>query len=80
MHNPKPLPPMVYVEIEVSYRWQGSEPACAYVAVIEQRNATHRRIVDTRHIQSTGDTLRLVDEVAGVVREWTMEYVVPEPF
>lgn len=80
MKNPKPLSPLVYVDIEVSYRWRGSDPACAYVAVIEQRSATQRRIVDTRHIQSTGDVLRLVDEVNAQIREWTLEYVVPEPF
>lgn len=80
MKNPKPLSPLVYVEIEVSYRWRGPEPACAFVTVIEQRGSVHRRIVDTQHL--TGSPERLVDQVNDLVRQWTLEHVLShvEPF
>ena len=80
MKNPKPMPALVYVELEVSYRWRGSEPACSFVTVIEQRNTLHRRIVDTRHL--TGTPERLIDQVNELVREWTLEHVLShvEPF
>lgn len=80
MQNPKPLPPMVYVDIEVSYRWQGPDPACAFVSVVEQRNGTHRRIVDTRHLVAPPE--KLIDQANALVQEWTREYVLAhvEPF
>lgn len=78
--NPKPLPALVYVEIEVSYRWRGSEPACAFVCVVEQRATLHRRVVDSEHL--IGSPERLVDLVNDLVRRWTLEYVLAhvEPF
>lgn len=80
MKKPGPLTPLVYVEIEVNYRWQGSEPTCAFVTVIEQRGSLHRRIIDTRHL--TAKPERLVDLVNELVREWTYEHVLShvEPF
>lgn len=76
----KRQPARVYVEIEVSYRWRGPEPECAFVTLIEQRNQLHRRIMDTRHLTANGDVLRLIDEVNATIREWTLEHVLPEPF
>lgn len=80
MQKPRPLSPIVYVEIEVSYRWQGSEPACAYVTAIEQRGSVHRRIVETEHIAGSGE--KLIDAVEATVRRFTLEHVLShvEPF
>lgn len=78
--KPKPLPPLVYVDVEVSYRWRGSAPACAFVTVIEQRNTLHRRIVHTEHLH--GQPEHLVDQVNQRTRELTLEHVLAhvEPF
>jgi hypothetical protein len=80
MQQPRPLPPMVYVDVEVSYRWRGSEPVCAFVTVIEQRNTQHRRIAHTEHLH--GSPEQLVDLVAARTRELTLEFVLAhaEPF
>lgn len=80
MKNPTRLPALVYVDVEVSYRWRGSELACAYVTVVEQRNELHRRIVATEHIAGTPE--RIIDRVAEVVGELTREHVLAqvEPF
>lgn len=80
MKNPKSLPALVYVDVEVSYRWRGSELACAYVCVVEQRNTLHRRIVATEHV--SGKPEAIIDRVAAVVGEFTREHVLAqvEPF
>jgi hypothetical protein len=73
MKNPTKLSPLVYVELEVSYRWQGNEPVCAYCTVIEQRGTLHRRVVASVHIQGTGE--RLLDLVAAWYLEAQREHV-----
>lgn len=76
----KPLPPMVYVDVEVSFRWRGSEPVCAFLTVIEQRNTLNRRIVHTEHLH--GGPVQLHDLVAARVPELIREHVLAhaEPF
>lgn len=71
---------MVYVEIEQNWRWQGSEPACCYLTVIEQRNSLHRRIAHTEHIAGTGEAL--FDRVQARMRELEREYILTmmQPF
>lgn len=80
MKQHKRVSPLVYVEIEVSFRWRGSEPACAYVTVIEQRGSLHRRVIDTRHLTASPEAL--VDQANALIRQWTLEYVLAhvEPF
>lgn len=80
MKKPQKLSPIVYVEIEVNYRWRGGEPACAFVTVIEQRGSLHRRIVDTVHLQGT--PIQLIDLVEAECRRLTLEHVLShvEPF
>lgn len=77
--NPRPGP-LVYVEIEVNYRWRRTEPECCYLTVIEQRSAMHRRIAHTEHIVASGE--RLIDLVNERYLELTREYVLTwlEPF
>jgi hypothetical protein len=71
---------MVYVEIEENWRWIGSEPACCYITVVEQRNSLHRRIAHTEHISGSGD--KLFDRVTERVNELRREYILTmmEPF
>lgn len=80
MKNPKRLPAIVYIDVEVSYRWRGGGPACAYLCVVEQRNETHRRIVHTEHIGGSGE--QLIDTVIERSRQLHLEFVLPnvEPF
>jgi hypothetical protein len=72
--------PLVYVEIEVSYRWRGDSPACAYLTVIEQRGSLHRRIVESEHVAGIGEGL--IDRVNARYLELTREHVLThiEPF
>lgn len=71
---------MVYVEIEESWRWQGDEPRCCYITVVEQRNTLHRRIAHTEHLTGQGDTL--FDLVTSRVNELRREYILTmmQPF
>jgi len=77
MKKPSPL---VYIEIEESWRWHGSEPSCCYVTVIEQRSTLHRRVAHTEHISGSGDTL--FDQVTARVNDLRREYILTmmEPF
>lgn len=71
---------LVYIDIEESWRWQGSEPSCCYVSVVEQRSTNHRRIAHTEHISGSGD--RLFDQVTSRVNELRREYILTmmQPF
>lgn len=72
--------PLVYIEIEQSWRWRGGEPVCCYLTVVEQRSTLHRRIAHTEHIQGSGE--RLFDQVQARARELEREYVLThlDPF
>jgi hypothetical protein len=74
-NSPARLAPMVYLEVEVNFRWRGAEPVCAFLTVIEQRGQLHRRIAHTEHVHGTGE--KLLDDVQARFRELTLEYVLP---
>jgi len=77
MSNPSPL---VYIEIEESWRWMGGEPQCCFINVVEQRSTNHRRIAHTEHISGAGDVL--FDQVTARVNELRREYILTmmQPF
>lgn len=72
--------PLVYVEIEESWRWQGSEPSCCFLTVVEQRSTLHRRIAHTEHVSGSGVTL--FDQVTSRVNDLRREYILTmmQPF
>lgn len=72
--NPGPL---VYVEVEASYRWEGSAAVCCFLTLIEQRGNLHRRVVESRHIAAPSPE-ELVDLVTAATRNLTLEYVVAQ--
>jgi hypothetical protein len=77
MKKPSPL---VYVEIEESWRWSGSEPSCCFLTVVEQRSTMHRRVAHTEHVSGSGVTL--FDEVTSRVNDLRREYILTmmQPF
>ena len=71
---------LVYVEIEENWRWQGGEPVCCYLTVIEQRGTLHRRVAHSEHISGSGE--RLFDQVTSRMNELRREYILTmmQPF
>ena len=71
---------LVYVEIEENWRWQGSEPSCCYLTVIEQRGTLHRRIAHSEHISGSGESL--FDHVTSRMNALRREYILTmmQPF